>query len=347
VVPEAVASVEQVARGAKNTAGGLARPLRGLRRDPILRLIVHRLLTAVPLVIVVSSLTFVLVSVTPGDAASQILGTTATPQEYKQLRDSLGLDHPVYVQYWHWLRHALTGDLGTSIFSSQPVTQAIGQRLPVTLSLIAGALIVSIVIGIGLGVLSSLIRGPVGRAVDTFALIGFALPAFWVGAELIALFAVKVNWFPPTGYVPFAQSPIDWLRSLVLPVLALSLYGVAATAKATREAMLDVLASEHIRMARANGIRPRSIYFRHALRNAGMRVLTVLGVVAVGLLGGTVLIENVFSLPGLGSYVVSASLDHDLPVVEGVAVTFTLLVVATNLVIDIAYAALNPRVRVQ
>jgi peptide/nickel transport system permease protein len=343
----AVASAEQAARGAKGTAGGFGRPLRGLSQDPVVHLVVRRLAMAVPLVFFVSTLTFVLVSLTPGDAASQILGTTATPDQYARLRKALGLDQPVYEQYWHWLRHALTGDLGTSIFSGQPVTQSIGQRLPVTMSLIVGALLVSAVVGVGLGVLSSLMRGWLGRGVDALALIGFALPAFWVGAELIALFAVRVNWFPPTGYVPFAQSPVDWLRSLVLPVMALSLYGIAATAKATREAMLDVLASEHIRMAWANGLRPRSIYFRHALRNAGMRVLTVLGVVAVGLLGGTVLIENVFSLPGLGSLVVNASLDHDLPVVQGVAVTFTLLVVATNLVIDIAYALLNPRVRVK
>src|SRR5581483_1180340 len=181
---------------------------------------------------------------------------------------------------------------------------------------------------------------------DALALAGYSVPAFWIGAELIVLFAVKLTWFPATGYVPVSHSPVDWLRSLVLPVAALSLYGIAAVARQTREAMLDVLASEHIRMARANGLPARSILFRHALRNASVPVVTVLGVVAVGLLGGTIFVENVFALPGLGVLVVNASLQGDLPVVQGVAVFFTLVVIVVNLAIDLAYTWLNPRVRV-
>jgi peptide/nickel transport system permease protein len=302
---------------------------------------------AVPLLFMVSALSFFLVSLTPGNAADQILGTTATPQEYAALRRALGLDLPLYDQYWQWLRHAVMGDLGSSIFSGQPVTQAIGQRLPVTLSLLLGALVVTVVVGVGLGLFSALRGGVMGRTVDGLALIGFALPAFWVGAELIVLFAVKLTWFPATGYVSISQSPVGWLRSLVLPVIALSLYGVAATAKQTREAMLDVMGSEYIRMARANGVAPRSIIFFHGLKNASIRVVTVLGVVAVGLLGGTVLVENVFALPGLGSLAVTAATEHDLPVVQGVAVYFTLMVVVINLLIDLAYTWLNPRVRVR
>jgi len=302
---------------------------------------------AVPLLFVVSALTFVLVSLTPGNAAEEILGTSASPAEYAALNRALGLNLPIYEQYWNWLRHALTGNLGQSIFTAQPVTQAIGQRLPVTLSLLVGALIVSVVIGIGLGVFSALRGGAVGRAVDALALIGFSLPAFWLGAELIVIFAVWRNWFPATGYVPFADSPAGWLHSLVLPVAALSLYGIAATAKQTREAMLDVLASEYIRMARANGIPRRALVFRHALRNAAIPVVTVLGLQAVGLLGGTVLVENVFALPGLGSLMVTAATQHDLPVVAGMVVYFTLMVVAINLVVDLAYIWLNPRVRVR
>jgi peptide/nickel transport system permease protein len=302
---------------------------------------------AVPLLFLVSALTFLLVSLTPGNAAHEILGTTATPQEYAALNRELGLDLPLYDQYWHWLRHAVSGDLGTSIFDHQAVSHAVAQRIPVTLSLLFGSLLVSVVFGIGLGVFSALRGGAVGRLVDGFALVGFSLPAFWVGAELIVLFAVKVDWLPATGYVPFTQSPVEWLRSLVLPVFALSLYGIAATAKQTREAMLDVLASEHIRMARANGISVRSVTFKHALRNASMPVVTVLGVMAVGLLGGTVLVENVFALPGLGSLMVTAATQHDLPVVVGMAVYFTLMVVVINLFIDLGYAWLDPRVRVR
>jgi peptide/nickel transport system permease protein len=318
-----------------------------LVRNPILRVVVRRCVMAVPLLFVVSALTFILVSLTPGNAAQQILGAQATRAEYAAFNRALGLNLPLYEQYWNWLRHALTGNLGESIFTHQPVSEAIGQRLPVTLSLLVSGLVVSAVIGIGLGTFSALRGGAVGRIVDAIALLGFTLPAFWVGAELIVIFAVWRNWFPATGYVAISDSPVGWLHSLVLPVVALSLYGIAATAKQTREGMLDVLASEHIRMAWANGIAPRSIVFRHALRNASMRVVTVLGLQAVGLLGGTVLVENVFALPGLGSLMVTAATQHDLPVVAGMVVYFTLIVVAINLVVDLAYVWLNPRVRIR
>jgi peptide/nickel transport system permease protein len=323
----------------------LTRHLVLLPCQPLVRVIVRRLLLAVPLLFVVSALSFVLVSLTPGDAARQILGVQASPAAYVALRRSLGLNLPLYQQYWDWARHALTGNLGTSLFSGETVTHAVNSRLPVTLWLIIGSLLVSALVGVTLGVLSAIRGGAVGRAVDAFVLIGFALPAFWVGAELIVLFAVKLHWFPATGYVPFAQSPTAWLRSLVLPVVALSLGGIAAVAKQTREAMLDVLGGEYIRMAWANGIPARSIYFRHALKNASPRVLTVLGIQAVSLLGATILIENVFALPGLGSLIVNASVQHDLPVVEGVAVYFTVIVVIVNLIIDLAYTWANPKVR--
>jgi peptide/nickel transport system permease protein len=337
--------VRQVAAPAPVAPAGV-RDRAVLVSNPVLRVVVRRILMAVPLLFVVSVLTFVLVSLTPGNAAEEILGTSATPSEYAALNRALGLDLPLWEQYWNWLRHALTGNLGQSIFTGQPVAQAIGQRLPVTLSLLVGALVVSVVFGIGLGAFSAVRGGAIGRLADVLALIGFSLPAFWVGAELIVIFAVWRRWFPATGYVSFSASPAGWLHSLVLPVVALSLYGIASTAKQTREAMLDVLASEHIRMAWANGLAPRSIVLRHALRNASMRVVTVLGLLAVGLLGGTVLVENVFALPGLGSLMVTAATQHDLPVVAGMAVYFTLIVVAINLVVDLAYVWLNPRVRV-
>ena len=321
------------------------RDLAALASNPVVLVVARRILMTVPLLFVVSALTFVLVSLQPGDAAQEILGTTASPQAYAALERDLGLNRPLYEQYWSWLGHAVRGDLGQSIFTNQPVAQAIGQRLPVTLSLLIGTLLVSVVIGVGFGVFSALRAG--GRAVDALALIGFSLPAFWVGAELIVIFAVWQHWFPATGYVAITASPAGWLRSLVLPVAALSLYGIAAIAKQTREAMLDVLGSEYIRMARANGISTGSIVFRHALRNASIRVVTVIGLVAVGLLGGTVLAENVFALPGLGSLMVNAGTQHDLPVVAGLVVCFTLVVVAINLLVDLAYLWLNPRVRLR
>jgi peptide/nickel transport system permease protein len=301
-------------------------------------------LLAVPLLFVVSALTFLLVSVTPGDAAREILGDNSTPEQYEQLRTTLGLDRPLYAQYGHWLGRAVHGDLGRSLITHEPVMHAISDRVSVTASLMLGALLANAVIGISLGVLSAVRGGAVGRFVDAMGLVGFALPAFWVAAVLITVFAVALRWFPATGYVRFDDSGSGWARSLVLPVAALTLHGVAAVAKQTREAMLDALASDYIRAARANGIRERSLVFRHALRNASVRSVTILGLQAIGLLGGTVLVESVFALPGLGGLVADASLQHDLPMVQGVVMAFAVMVVAINLVIDIVYAWIDPRV---
>jgi peptide/nickel transport system permease protein len=310
-----------------------------------MRVLLRRLVLAVPLLLAVSVLSFVLVSVTPGNAAQEILGPNAPQESYDRLRTELGLDLPVWQQYQRWLDHALHGDLGRSLFSGQDVTALIGERLPATISLIVASLALILLVGVGLGVLSAARGGVLGRVVDTVVLVGFALPAFWAGAVLIDLFAVKFRLLPATGYVPLTQSPGQWARSLVLPVVALGLHGIAAVAKQTREAMLDALGSEHIRVARANGIPERSIVFRHALKSAGIRATTVLGIQAVALLGGTVLVETVFALPGVGSLAVGASLQHDLPVVQGIVVLFTIIVIVINLFIDLAYTLLNPRVR--
>ena len=305
----------------------------------------RRLALAVPLLLVVSALCFVLVSLTPGNAAQEILGTNAPQESYDRLRLELGLDKPLYEQYWNWLTNALHGDLGTSLFSGQPVTVLIGERIPVTLSLIIASLLLILIVGVGLGVLSAVRGGALGRFVDGLSMIGYALPSFWIGAVLITVFAVKLRWFPATGYVRLTDSTTEWARALVLPVCALALHGIAAVVKQTREAMLDALGSENIRMARANGIPERSLVFRHALKSTGMRTTTILGLQAVGLLGGTVLVENVFALPGIGGLAVSASIQHDLPVVQGLVVLFTVIVIVINLLIDLAYTWLNPRVR--
>ncbi len=326
---------------------GVTRWLAALSRHRILWIVVRRLILALPLLFVVSALSFLLVSLAPGDPALSILGVTAPPEAYEKLRHALGLDLPLYQQYWRWLSRALSGDLGTSLFNGESVTQAIAERLPVTLSLMLGALFVMGVAGTVLGVLSAVRGGAIGRFVDGLALLGFALPGFWVGAVLIEVFAVKLPIFPAVGYVAFTDSPALWLRSLALPVIALSLHGVAGLSKQTREAMLDVLASEHIKMAWANGAPARSIFFKYALRNAAVRMLTVLGLLTVGLLSGTVLAEFVFALPGLGSLAVQATNQHDLPIIQGVIVFFTLLIVLINLSIDLAYSWLDPRVRIQ
>lgn len=309
------------------------------------RIILRRLLLAVPLLFVVSVLSFVLVSLTPGNAAQTLLGNSASPQAIAQVQRQLGLNLPLYEQYWHWLTGAVQGNLGLSLVSQQSVAASVtGTRMWVTLSLIGGALLVTALVGVGLGMLSAIRGGVLGRALDALSLVGYALPSFWAGAVLIALFAVKLKWFPAVGYVAFSQSPGQWLRSLVLPVVALSLGSVAIVARYTREAMLDILSSEYVRMLWANGIPARSIYFRHALKNAAARIITVLGIIVVGLLTGTVLVESVFALPGLGSLAVLATNQHDLPSIQGVVVLFTIVVIVVNLAVDLAYSWLNPRV---
>lgn len=311
----------------------------------MVRLIGYRLLISVPLLFGVSILTFVLVSLTPGDAARTILGTNGTPQQYAQLRHQLGLDQPLYAQYGHWVERVLHGNLGSSLFTGEPVTQALNERLSVTLSLIIGATALSALLGIGLGVLSALRTGSLGRLVDVLSLAGLALPNFWLGLLLVTLLAVKVHLFPATGYVPLNQSVGEWARALVLPVVTLMVGGVAVVAKQTRDSMLDVLRRDFIRTLRANGLPERSIIVKHALKNAAIPVVTVLGLIFVSLLSGTVLVESVFVLPGLGSLAVQTTNQHDIPVIQGVAVYFTLIVVTVNLLVDLTYGWLNPKVR--
>jgi peptide/nickel transport system permease protein len=311
------------------------------------RLIARRLLLSIPLVFIVSALTFVLESFTPGDAARLILGTQFDPARYAQLREQLGINQPLYLQYWHWLDGLLHGSLGQSAYDGTPVAPTLNSRLGVTLFLVLGTVLVSALVGVTLGIVSALRGGMLGRSVDVLSLTGLALPSFWLGLVLIAVFAVAIRAFPATGYVPLLDSPADWARSLVLPVITLSSAAVAVIAKQTRDAMIDVLEREFIRALRARGVPERTIVFRHALRSAAIPVVAVLGLLFVGLLSGSVLVESVFALPGLGSLAVQATTEHDFPVISGVALYFTLVVVVVNLLVDLAYGWLNPKVRTQ
>jgi peptide/nickel transport system permease protein len=313
----------------------------------MLRLILRRLAISVPLVFLVSLLTFLLQSLAPGDTARAILGTNYTPEGYAQLREQLGLDQPVFVQYWHWLGHAIRGDFGVSPISGLGVGAEIVSRMGVTLSLIIGATVVSALLGLSLGVLSAVRGGRLGKLVDALSLAGFAVPNFWLGLVLITVLAVAIRAFPATGYVPLSASPSEWVASLVLPIATLAVHGAAVVAKQTRDAMSDALSREYVFALRANGASEWSIVLRHALRNAAIPVVTVVGLLFVGLLNGTVLVEGVFAMPGLGGLAVQATTQHDLPMIQGVAVTFTLIVVLVNLTVDLAYGWLNPKVRVR
>ncbi|MGW1990919.1 ABC transporter permease [Embleya sp. NPDC001921] len=311
----------------------------------VLRTVAGRLLSSIPLLFAVSALTFVLVSLVPGDPARTIVGQHATEAQYHTVRDQLGLDQPLPVQYWHWLKGVARGDLGSSLFSGEPVTAILGSRLPVSLSLILAGTALSGIVGVALGVLSARRGGALVRAVDVLSLLGLAVPAFWLALVLIAGLAVKLAWFPVTGYVPLAEDPFEWARSLALPVLSLSLGAVAIIAKQTRDSVLDVSGKDFIRVMEANGFAPRSILYRHVLRSAAMPVVTVLGVVLVNLLAGTVFVETVFAMPGLGGVIQQATVQHDIPLIQGTVLYITLLVVLVNLLVDLAYSRLDPRVR--
>jgi peptide/nickel transport system permease protein len=324
----------------------------------MLKQIARWLASSAVLLFVITAATFVLASLAPGDAAKAILSSSSgsyTQQQYQQMRHALGIDQPLVLQYWHWLDALAHGSLGTDLFSGQAVTQELNSRLAPSLSIIIGTVIVSGLVGVGLGVLSAVCGGAVhsgairsgvlGRLVDVVSLAGLAVPNFWLALVLVELLAVKVQVFPATGYVPLGADPGAWLRSIALPVLTLSAGGVAFVAKQTRDSMSDVLSREFVVMLRACGLSRRSILFRHALRNAAIPVVTVLGLLLVTLLGGTVLVENIFAIPGLGQEAVTAAGSHDLPVIEGVAFYFTVLVVIANLLVDVSYRLLNPRLR--
>lgn len=311
----------------------------------MLSLVLRRLALSVPLVIVVTALTFALESLAPGDLARTILGADGTEEQYQALRRDLGLDQPLIVQYFEWLWRALHGDLGQSFFTKESVVTLINARVGVTVSIMLGVLVVCAALGIALGVASALRGGFLGRAIDLLSLVGLIFPSFWVALVLISIFAVTLRWFPATGYSPMHDGIGLWAASLTLPIVAVSLHSIANVAKQARDSMAEVLGRDFIRALRACGVSEASIIWKHALRNAALPVVTVLGIVLVGAISGAVFVERVFVLPGLGSLAVSAALDKDIALLQGVTLYFTLLTVLINLAIDTSYGWLNPKVR--
>lgn len=309
------------------------------------RLVLQRLLWSIPTLIIVSALTFVLAWLTPGDAARVVLGTNTDPAAYEQLRLELGLDRPLLEQYTSWLAGAVRGDLGNSLLTHEPVASVLASRIGVTLSLVVLATIAAGLVGLVLGVTAAVRGGAVARIIDIVALVGMSIPVFWLALMLILLFAVQFTWFPATGYVPFAFDPGSWANALVLPVTAAACGGVATIAKQARGALVDAMGSEYVRALRANGLPAHRIILSHALRNAAVPVVTVTSLVMIGLLGGTILVEQVFALPGLGQLAVTSTGQHDLPVLIGVVVVYTLIVVVVNLLADIANGWLSPKMR--
>lgn len=312
----------------------------------MLHLILRRLALSVPLLLLTTLLTFVLNSLAPSDLARTMLGADGSEEQYQALRHDLGLDQPLLVRYGHWLKQAAMGDLGVSHFTKEPVLALINSRLGVTASIMAGVLVVALAAGLALGVTSALRGGWVGRAIDTLSLVGLTLPSFWVALVLIAVFAVSLRWLPATGYTPLRDDPRAWFLGLVLPVVSVSLVSITTIAKQTRDAMNEVMGRDFIRSLRACGLSERRIIWQHALRNAALPVVTVLGLVMVNAIGGAVFVERVFVLPGLGSLAVSAAQNNDIALMQGATLCFTLITVCINLGVDLSYGWLNPKVRV-
>ncbi|MDV9175881.1 ABC transporter permease [Streptomyces sp. W16] len=302
-----------------------------------------RIVQAVPLLLFVSALTFFLQLFIPGDAARSIGGLTASPQAIAALRHRLHLDQPVWERYWAWLKDAVHGDLGRSISSNESVSGALNTRLGVTLSLVIATTLLALVVGVVLGLASARGGRTTRLAADSASIAGMTIPAFWVGLLGIWVFNTRFDLLPANGYVFFGTSAGGWARSLVLPVAALAFALVTVIAKQAREQFADVLGRDFVRNLRANGVSERSILFKHALRHISVTVLTVAGNNLIGLLGSAVVIEELFGLPGLGSAAVTAASSGDIPVIQGVAVYFTLIVVGLNLLLDLAIGWLNPQ----
>lgn len=309
--------------------------------------LLKRLGVSALLLFVVSFMTFLLVSLSPGDVAYTLLGAYATPEQLAAVRETLHLDQPVLVQYANWLGAALSGDFGSSLITGQPVMDAVGSRIEPTISLLALTVVVAGAAGLVLGVVGALKGGIAARSVDALGLVGVAVPGFLVGLLLIVVFAVDLRWFPFGGYAPLSQGVGEWVAVLVLPVIALAIGSIGLVAKQVRASMVDAMGSEFVRTFTANGFARGSIVYKHALRTASVPVLAVMGVTLVGLLGGSVLIEQVFGIPGIGGLAVQSTIQKDLPVVQGVAVVYTLIIVVVNLGLDVVFALVNPKVSVR
>lgn len=305
-----------------------------------------RLLSALPVLLLVSLLSFAIVWIVPGDVAAEMAGPTATAEELARLRERLGLTRPWHEQLVGWYGALIQGDLGESILLRQGVAGAILERLPVTLSLTFLALAIAFVAGTALGVLAAVRAGRAAdRAAMGAALVGFSVPDFWLGLVLVYLFAVTLGWLPTGGYVPFTEDPAGWVRSMALPAATLALSQMGLFARMGRAAMLEVLRQDYIRTARAKGMPGWIVVGKHALRNALIPVVTVAGVALGVLLGGAVVIESVFSLPGVGRLIVGAIQRRDYPVIQGGLLLTATIFVVVNLAVDLLYAALDPRIR--
>ena len=308
--------------------------------------IVRRVLATIPVMAIVALFVFSLLYIAPGDPAAVIAGDQATPADVERIRASLGLDRPFLIRFGEWVWNILNGDMGVSIFTNLPVTTMIKQRIEPTLSLMILTLCLAITIAVPMGVIAAWKQGTwIDRAVMGFAVLGFSVPVFVVGYVLAYVFALELDWLPVQGYTAFSQGFFPWLENLILPSIALGGVYIALIARITRATMLEVLQQDYIRTARAKGAGQTNILFLHALKNAAVPIVTVIGIGIALLIGGAVVTESVFAIPGLGRLTVDAILRRDYPVIQGVVLLFSFIYVLVNLLIDLLYTLFDPRIR--
>jgi peptide/nickel transport system permease protein len=308
--------------------------------------LLRRVLAAIPVMGVVALVVFLLLRLTPGDPAAVLAGDNATPEQLERIRASLGLNEPLYIQFFTWLGKLLHGDLGVSLISNVPVLKMIGQRVEPSISIAVATIIVSVAVAVPLGVIAAWKQGTwIDRFVMGLSVLGFSVPVFLIGYVLIQVFAIDLRWLPVQGYKSIASGFGPYLERLVLPTLALSFIYVALIARMTRASMLDVLGEDYVRTARAKGLGEIAVLFRHALRNAAVPVITVIGTGFALLISGVVVTESVFNIPGIGRLTVDAVLARDYPVIQAMILLTSLIYVTINLLIDVAYTLLDPRIR--
>jgi len=306
----------------------------------------RRLLSAIPVLFIVSLISFGLMRLIPGDPAASIAGPSATPAQIEQLRRDLGLDEPLLLQLLHYYQGLLQGDFGKSLLLGKGVLAATMERLPVTIGLSLYALVLTLLIGVASGIIAALRQNTwVDQVAMMIAMLGISIPNFFLGLLMIIFFAVQLGWLPSGGYVPFSQDPIGWLRSTTMPAISLALLQAGLLARITRSGMLEVLRQDYVRTARAKGLPERQVILKHALANALIPIVTVVGIIISLLLSGAVVTEALFSLPGMGQLLTQAVLSRDYPMVQGGLLLVTTFLVVVNILVDILYALIDPRVR--
>jgi len=312
----------------------------------LILLTLRRLLSAIPVLFIVSLISFGLMRLIPGDPAAAIAGIAATPAQIEQLRKDLGLDEPLLTQLLHYYQGLLRGDFGKSLLLGKGVLAATMERLPVTIGLSLYALVLTLLIGVISGIIAALRQNTwIDQLAMMIAMLGISIPNFFLGLLMIIFFAVQLGWLPSGGYVPFSQDPIGWLRSTTMPAISLALLQAGLLARITRSGMLEVLRQDYVRTARAKGLPERQVILKHALANALIPIVTVVGIIISLLLSGAVVTEALFSLPGMGQLLTQAVLSRDYPMVQGGLLLVTTFLVLVNILVDVLYALIDPRVR--